>query len=143
MQPVTIGRLLSGLLVATMVTSCASSQQRGSTRPSSTASPTVELDEAAQSVCPMTVSSFRLSGGHLVAGYETTFTAMQAAVGSRVNDAADAIEADAASVLCWYDDVTLTPPFGRGEPKLTDAVAMYVDGQQVGASTVDRAPRRP
>jgi hypothetical protein len=142
MQPVTVTRLLSGLLVATMVTSCTSSQQRGSTRPSSTTSPTVEWDEAAQSVCPMTVSSLRLSGGHLVAGYDTTFTDMQAAVGSGV-DAGDAIEADAASVLCWYEDVTLTPPYGRGEPKLTDAVAMYVDGQQVGASTVDRAPRRP
>jgi hypothetical protein len=91
----------------------------------------------------MTVSSFRLSGGHLVAGYDTTFADMQAAVGYNVNNAADGTKADAASVLCWYEDVTLTPPLGRGEPKVTDAVAIYVYGRQVGASTVDRAPRRP
>ena len=77
-----------------------------------------------------------MSGGHLVAAYETTL--WDALLALDIPDPGILHEdaRDDATVMCWYEDVT----------NPTDsplAVALYVNGQLFGASPHDGRPMRP
>ncbi len=100
---------------------------------SAPAAPT--LDPAAQEVCPPVATGMRLSGGRLVAGFDTT-------VGDLGELAGDHDEPDTPAVVCWYKDATFSGALG-GPPATTDVRTIYIDGEVVHAGMVDGAIQRP
>jgi hypothetical protein len=107
----------------------------------------VETDSLARAQCPVqTTLNLRVGGGHLVAGYDTTVAELRGLLENgydRVTIHRD-VDPDADAVLCWYADLTLTPPFGRGNPRPAGGgLTVYVDGLRVGGGSTDATPRRP
>jgi hypothetical protein len=116
--------------------------------PSATAVKAADLDPGAARVCPPQMRDLRLDGGHLVAGYDTTASAALT-MAERVLGMPPAVSPlskltpTKPIVLCWYSDVTFTPPRGHGNPSRTGAVSVYVDGRGIAAMSVSVAPQRP
>lgn len=102
-----------------------------------------QFDKHARDTCPDTISSHRLSGGRLVAAYDTTYAKAQGSLMADDTELADQPAPEVATVVCWYSDTTLTPPMGMGEAEVTDAVSIHVDDQSLSAASVEGPPERP
>lgn len=116
--------------------------------PSTTAVKAADLDPGAARICPPEMRDLRLDGGHLVAGYDTTagaaLTGAARLLGMpRAVSPLSKLSPSKPIVLCWYSDVTFTPPHGHGDPSRTGAVSVYVDGRGIAAMSVSAAPQRP
>ena len=135
-----IGRVAALLAVITLTTWSCSDDDSAVVAASSSGDGS-QFDYHAQSACPHTISSHRLSGGRLVAAYDVTFAEAQALIPDDSKMESEPAPA-AAAVVCWYEDTTLTPPMGAGDAE-TDAAMVYVDDQIFAVRSVDGPPERP
>jgi hypothetical protein len=100
------------------------------------------FDPEASTVCPESISSLRLSGGTLVAAYDTTYVGLEEVLGEE-DTMTNPPAPDTPVSLCWYEGASFVPPPEMGEPSVVDAVSWYVDRLPVGAASTTRDPHRP